>query len=250
MSSAEKDNFDPWTIFTGKSVDIEYVQPFEALAINGKFVDDIDVWRLASAMDGCHVRVSLSEQMVVMPDGSIEEISCVLLECEGAVSEGEEPYLQRPIERRIFQQDDGTHVLDVIGNDSFILEEAWQGRGIGRCALALQVEAAYRLGFSHLIADAVGASGGEYSGYAVWPKLGYDGQVPEDVLKRFEPGVLADLGLTQMPLKVSDFMTTPERVAAWEKFGCGFPMRFMLSSGSKALEAMLEIAKSKPNESA
>lgn len=249
MSLTKKDSFNPWAIFTGESVDIEYVEPISAISINGEIVEDIDIWRLASAMDRCHVRVSLSEQMVAMPDGSVEEISCVLLECECGAAENEEPYLRRPIERRLFQQDDGTHVLDVVGNDSFILEETWQGRGIGTCALALQVEAAHRLGFSHLIADAAGWSGSEYSGYAVWPKLGYDGQVPEDVLARFEPDVLTALGLTDMPLRVSDFMTTPERVAAWEKFGRGFPMKFMLSSGGKALEKMLKIAESKLHES-
>ncbi len=78
--------------------------------------------------------------------------------------------------------------------------------------------------------DATLSSDDEKIGYKVWPKLGYDGDIPEDVLKTSSlPSSL------QGSTRLSDLMKTGEGRQWWEEHGDSVRLQFDMASDSLSM---------------
>lgn len=126
--------------------------------------------------------------------------------------------------REISKADDGKFV---VYNDSFEVEKGQQGKGIGAAMFGLQVEQASELGFGRIETYAARFDADGTIGYKVWPRFGYDGDIPAHIAAKL-PDTLAGAK------RVSDLMKTPEGRAWWDANGSSFDATFDLDPGSES----------------
>ena len=111
--------------------------------------------------------------------------------------------------------------------------------GMGARMLAQQADALERLGFEKIICEAEGGQdkdGRPFNGYYSWPRLGYDGPIPREVLRDMPAQF-------QGARHVSELMRTKEGRDYWKQHGTTFPATFTLAKGSasrRILAAYLE----------
>ena len=139
---------------------------------------------------------------------------------------------------------------DYIYNDCLSLSDN-APQGLGTKLLVQQVQHAALRGLHHLKCDAHRSDPDErdiddsWVGYKVWPKLGYDGEIPYEVR-----GILPPEFESQIPKskpKVSDILKLEGGSKWWDENGGSFEAEFDLSKGShsrQVLEAYVN-AKSK-----
>ena len=81
------------------------------------------------------------------------------------------------------------------------------------------------------------ARGGDYIGYKVWPKYGYDGLIPAPCYRQLR-------GASELPAsvrnatKISELYKSKEGIAWWEKNGSWISMSFDLKPGSYSMKKM------------
>jgi len=226
-------HFDPKSVLSARTLDVRYPTDVSNIELDSVIFSDLDVWRLACALDGGCVDVSVST-ICTEVNGTVEEVGSIELRSANTL------YCAQPTVRSIFQEISGESVISIVGNENIFLRPEWQRKGIGRLAVAMQAKVAHRLGFSRIRAD-VGGIG--RPGYVVWPAIGFDGLIPGDVWSRFDERTLKSLGLSpDIPVNVSAFYRSAEGRAAWEKFGAGFPMELVLASGEAPFEALVKVA--------
>lgn len=205
--------------FTGNvTLDIpEHLRPIK--------LGDLDLeprlWELSGACDGSTIRARRSK--IVTSDGRATAL---------VLTVKNEAVLAKPMVRQIYAlADEAESVIDVIENVEFYLREELRGQGIGRTSLQIEAVAAYELGFGHLIANAAGRPGDpQNSGWVAWPRMGYDAEIPPDIVAKMPPQVLAAAGLdADRPLRISDLWDA-ELYSLWEKYGEGLIMRLDTSS--------------------
>lgn len=225
--------FDPRTVFTAKTVDVEYPGEEEGLSLDGRPFTDLDVWRLACALDGSKVKVTLSTIRVMVDDG-YEEVGAIELKSTNEV------YCEQPTLRTIFQEASGDRVISIVGNENIYFRPKWQCQGLGRMAIALQARTAYNLGFQKIRSD---VGGHQRSGYIAWPAIGFDGIIPDDIWRKLPADVLRSLGMDPaVPCHVSAFYQSDAGRKAWKAHGGGFPMELVLSSESPSFERLMALA--------
>lgn len=121
----------------------------------------------------------------------------------------------------------------VVFNAKLRLQPDYWGRDLGVRSIALQARAAQALGVGHLATFAVGdfstASNprkeDRWSGYIVWPKIGFDADIPADMLHRLPAAQAA-------ARRLSDLMASSEGQDWWLRNGSDIAVRFDLASGS------------------
>ncbi len=116
----------------------------------------------------------------------------------------------------------------VISNESFIVEVAHQGKGLGTEVFGRQVEQSARLGFDRI--ETYAARGKDMNGYYTWPRFGYDGPLPELVRLRIEKGLIPKPPIAAD--RVSDLMWTEGGRSWWKEHGQGTDLNFDLSPTS------------------
>lgn len=209
------------------------------LTVRSTRVDDEKIWRLARAIGNAEVSVRASQMMIASGDdvGQAEKDFRWIDSVE--LSSSNETIYEGRVGSSIYRLEETHDVLRIVSNDRFALKRELQGKGIGKVALALEVEAAHGLGFHSIIADAAGRAGdASYSGYLVWPRLGFDGVLPPDVINGFPSGLLQVLGLLDgEECRVSWFTSSAERWACWQRHGCGFPMELMQIQRNRPVRA-------------
>jgi hypothetical protein len=142
---------------------------------------------------------------------------------------------------------------DKIFNSSLeISEDAPKGLGTG--VFVSQVLQARKLGLRHIEChayrysmDRSGYRDPSMIGYKIWPKLGYDGEIPEDCLDLLPEEIkdMFDLLGYEEPYMVSHLYSLPdnEGIKWWEEYGESFEAEFDLSEDSysiRTLQAYLE----------
>lgn len=121
---------------------------------------------------------------------------------------------------RYIKQKDG---VPVIKNDLFVVHD--KGKGVGSEIFASQVENAARLGVARIETEASrGDASNILNGYYTWPRLGYDGPLPDGLPDR--PAGLA------AARRVSDLMGSEEGRAWWKANGVTVDLEFDLAEGS------------------
>lgn len=184
---------------------------------------DVDItdrlWELAGAFDGSSIRVRRASTGTEA--GTVDALELKVLHPE---------FLLKPMVRRIFEVDDGVEVIDVIDNVEFYLKPSYQGQGIGANSLMTQALAANSIGIQKIWAVAAGGNGSIDIGFKVWPKLGYDVQIPEDILQKMPRDQLANAGIDlTKPVLLSKLLDVG-LFSLWEQHGSGCIMEFDVSS--------------------
>ena len=121
----------------------------------------------------------------------------------------------------------------IIHNDIFKTKVS--GGGFGSEMVGRQMEQAAKLGAKRV--DTYAARGGDYVGYKVWPKYGYDGELSSGIRSQLR-------GASELPAsvrnatKISDVYKSKEGIAWWDKNGSGMSMSFDLRPGSYSMKKM------------
>jgi hypothetical protein len=118
---------------------------------------------------------------------------------------------------------------DSIRNDQFMVDQD-APEGIGTRMLATQVQAAEREGFRDIRTMAAGRAGTSWSGYYVWPRLGYDGEIDKDFLEEMPDDVRS--GIEELagddPPRFIHLMASPEGRDWWRDNGRDVELAFPL----------------------
>jgi hypothetical protein len=119
-------------------------------------------------------------------------------------------------------------------------------KGLGTKIFASQVASAKKLGAKYLKCEAYrDFDRPSWVGYKVWPKMGYDGPVPDQVSADIPEDLVEEMTKqgSKKPWKVSDLYMSQKGQDWWEENGESFDAKFDLSDDShsmKVLEAYLE----------
>lgn len=111
-------------------------------------------------------------------------------------------------------------------------------KGLGTKILASQIASAMKMGAKYLSCEAYrDTERPEWVGYKVWPKMGYDGEVPETVSNKLPPKLTKAMkgAGAEKPWKVSDLYRTPGGQDWWEENGESFKAKFDLSEDSHSM---------------
>lgn len=126
--------------------------------------------------------------------------------------------------RAFYRDDAGKLVLHAA---YFEVTAKERGKGLGRESFGRMVEAAQAAGFDRIFTHA--ARGSTMVGYRVWPRFGYDGEIPEAIRRVLPP----DLAGAR---NVSDLMATEAGRTWWDQNGQGVNLRFSLARNSRSLK--------------
>jgi len=121
----------------------------------------------------------------------------------------------------------------VVENQFFELHEDHRGKGLGARALLQQIQSAGELGVSHIETEAARNDDEGMVGYYVWPRLGYDGDVPSPPPS---PG-----GEDSM----SDLMSSQKGRDWWKDNGQTVTLKFDPSPASRGRQVLEAYAKAK-----
>jgi hypothetical protein len=139
-------------------------------------------------------------------------------------------------ERTLMIRNDGTKTIH---NESF------EGKGFGITMLGRQVENATKWGFTSIDTVAGGfGSGttgkrtkeGNYNGYYTWPRLGYDGRIPSEIVDRLPPAIRANAEAAGY--KLSGIMSTKGGRDWWMGHGTELKVKFDLTPGSYSQDTL------------
>jgi len=200
--------------FTG-DVKITYAAGTQPPVVDGRDISDW-IWQLAGAFDGSTITVKRKKTST--PYGVVDAL---VLEVDAP------DILERRMVRKILERQDGSQSVTIIDNVAFYIREEYQGHGIATTSLLTEALAAYELGFSMIVATAANSPD---AGWKVWPKLGYDAEIPADILEKILPDLTAD-GRFDLanPVRISMLLDNG-RYDLWEREGSGCIMEFDVSS--------------------
>jgi hypothetical protein len=227
-------NFNPATMFTGKGIQISYASDLsDGIGFDNRRLSDECVARLAGAVDYSSVAVTLETTRIVIK-GMLESAQAVVLKATNPV------VFANPTERHLYKDESGQATIAIISNENFQLQPEFRQMGIGTYALAFQVKAALEAGISRLVANAAGRKDSEYSGYVVWPQLGYDGLIPDDIWTQKLPADgIAALGLNpETPVLISELLRCGG-ISLWKEYGEGYIMHFDVDASRPMVRKLL-----------
>jgi|GEM_PF-5224997 len=234
LSPDDHAGISPASLFTGNGIKVSYAPELgDGIALGDRRLSDECVARLAGAVNGSTVEVTLETKYIVV-EGRLESAQAVVLRATNP-----DVFTNRT-ERHLYMDENGQATIAVISNENFQLRPKWQRRGIGTYALAFQIKAALEAGISRLVVNAVGSKGSKYSGYVVWPQLGYDGLIPDDIWTQKLPAEeIAKLGLDpKRPVLISIFLSCGG-LPLWQEYGEGYIMHFEVDAEKPAVRKLL-----------
>lgn len=189
------------------------------------------LWELAGAFDGSIVEVKIKSLNTAwgMADA-------VVLTVRHAV-------LERPMRREILLVPEDDIHIRILHNVEFYLKKAYRQQGIGTFSLATEASAAFQLGFKKIIANAANVPD---VGWRVWPKLGYDALIDQDVLRKMQDDLDAmNFDYEQGALRISHLWDSG-LYPLWEEHGAGCIMEFDVSrADSWSMRRLAEIIQNK-----
>lgn len=200
--------------FTG-NIELHIHEDVEHVILDGVTIDD-KLWQLAGAFDGSIL------------DVTIEQVNTIWGEVQAFVLTVNHPeLLEKPMVRKILSVEEGAEI-NVMDNVEFYLKKPYRGQGIGRSCLLVEAVAAHDLAFIKIVANAANHPD---VGWVVWPQLGYDAEIDDDILMKMQ--VQLDLACFQpcgAKARISD-LWDQGLFNLWEEHGSGCIMEFDVSSG-------------------
>ncbi len=170
-----------------------------------------------------------------MPDGSTVRALPWQIEGNDAVRiQTDHPWLDGPALRVVYR--DGEQRTAMYNEFMRLRDDAPDG--VGTRIFAHQVKAAREMGISYLVTDAEGSPAGTLNGYYTWARLGFNGEIPQQVREMLPPSLS----------NVSDILDLMSRVGGprwWRANGRGFFGTFDLREGSDSLVALHEYTSSR-----
>ncbi|SDA64584.1 MULTISPECIES: GNAT family N-acetyltransferase [unclassified Janthinobacterium] len=203
------------------------------------FLDEKNItsrlWELAGAFDGSDLTVTFEITETVW--GAVPAF---------VLTVNHKVLLEKPMIRKILLVSEDSNVegsahLSIMENVEFYLRKDYRGQGIGRECFAVEVAAAHDLGFAKILANAASRP---KDGWIVWPKLGYDAVIEQDIYEKImsrsdAPTSLPPLGVA----RISD-LWEQNLFALWDEHGTGCIMEFDCSSRqSWSMRRLLESKK-------
>lgn len=238
-----------WAAVTGRHVSVRR-KSSTPVVVRGEALSDLDLWRLAGALDGTYLDV---EEPRARGGGTTEwfldgvNLRPSEWQPSGVLAATRNGPYGSVSHRRLDVSDNGNGNA-VLHNRGYYLRDALQGQGIAWAALCLQVEVAHRVGVArievHLEANARGALTNRI-GRLQWPKLGFDGPVPAEVLQALGTAQRARLRLSPSPL-LSELLATPEGLNHWTHHPVACALTLDLEVLGAAAQTLLTHARSKP----
>ncbi len=156
-------------------------------------------------------------ELVGAPDGATVAVASELADGEPVVLiRVSHPWYDGTAVRIVFRDEMGRTAMK---NEVFAVRPEAPD-GVGARVLAHQARKASALGVAYLEAEAAGGPGSTYVGYLVWPRLGFDGEIPHTPRRKL------DLLPTDHPLRgaltVLDLITRPGGREWWRVNGTSF----------------------------
>lgn len=192
-------------------------------------LSDYDIGRLASACSGSQVYVQFGTvPLKGKPTRSL-------------MFEAGNPY--------VFEVDTRRHLVELDGgglqivNELIHLRERKRRSAYATLALALQVRTATRLGVRRIVGLARGGDDSRFVGHIVWPRLGYDGRIPEDIWAAMpQTAREADGRQWDSAPYLQEFLAGGEEAReAWEIYGQGFTMRLELDPATAPIQRLMRL---------
>lgn len=233
-----------WDRVSGQNVRV--LNPTKTpLELLGKPLSELEVWRLARALDGTTIQV--------VPGLASEPE--VIYQIIGNNVDGTDLY--GSCSMHLIRRSEGSNSELILQNHGYYLIGKYQGAGYAWAALALQVETAYNLGFSRIVAMARGhhparapksqirddrSTLTDRVGAIQWPKLGFDGLIPDTFWNGVPTVVAEDLRLQRGDM-LSKLLETEEGRELWARHPEDMTMTLQLrplSSGAQKLLAWVK----------
>ena len=148
-------------------------------------------------------------------------------------------YIEGTMVRVIRQTERSEEPFLYIRNAGFALPKELRRKKLGVRSVAIELfEAARTKQFHAVEVDAIGDyhslspgnPASEYSGYSVWPQLGFDGPVPKEAVARFPE--LSEFKSVRAVIEAENGLDT------WLKKGCSALLRFELTAGNPSWVAL------------
>jgi hypothetical protein len=168
--------------------------------------------------------------LVGAPDGSTIDVLAVPSDVNGTndavLVRLHHPWLDGPALRVAYHDDRDRLAV----RNAYLAVRPESPPGIATRLLALEVRKAVSLRVAYLTLDAAGGPGSPFVGYAVWPRLGFSGPVPEVVRRKL--AVLPANHPLRSADDVLDLVSRPGGREWWRANGTEFHAFFDLSEGS------------------
>ena len=117
-------------------------------------------------------------------------------------------------------------------NSNFALGKTGYPKGYGTRSLARQVEALRELGIDRIVTLAAGGRDApDLNGFYTWPRLGFDGPIPDASIEELPSALSRTLG---SPALVSELMASAQGRAWWRANGRSFDATFDTRPGSRS----------------
>jgi hypothetical protein len=101
---------------------------------------------------------------------------------------------------------------------------------------ANQVAGLQAAGVARICTYAEGQPGDpEFNGYYTWPRLGYDGKIPDRAWVRIPEALRSRMGDSR---SVLDLFSLPGGKEAWKQYGCAIKVSFDLTPGSRSMRTL------------
>jgi GNAT superfamily N-acetyltransferase len=188
-----------------------------SLELNGECIDD-KLWKLAGAFDGSTLQVTLEEKI----DSVWGPIDAIVLTVT------HELLLERPMVRKILAISENGKDMFVMENVEFFLKPQYQQKGIGRACLSVEAETANSLQFFQILAN---AASHPHVGWKVWPKLGYDAKIDDDIIKKMHTDPIFGRFVANGEDRISN-LWDQGLFDLWETYGDGCMMEFDVASAT------------------
>lgn len=124
-------------------------------------------------------------------------------------------------------------------HDSFVVAREWRRKGISTAVTVRAVRSLRAAGFKSIDLHAAGsADDPQFKGYKVWPRMGFDGRIPELVRPRLPQNLAGVQTLLEL-------MSSKEGRDWWDERGRAYDGEFDLAPDSASSRALEEYAASK-----
>ncbi len=147
------------------------------------------------------------------------------------------PAVRRMIRRIVY--DMAAEALSV-WNAKFVIRPEFRGQDLAVRSIVVQARCAANLGFAYLstyaagdISTATAINQAEaWSGYYVWPRLGFNAEIPEDVASLLPPEL-------RYATTLIDLVSTARGAQFWFEHGHGLDLKFDLTDRSISWQTLM-----------
>lgn len=211
-----------WDAVTGSNVVVRN-STGGPVVLRGKTLTDLEIWRLARALDGTEVEIQRSQP-------ANPEVKYILIG-----TSKNEAYSSSSYHKIELGDDSSERFLQLHNRGYYLIDNGVRGRAWA--AVALQAATAHRLGFERIKVFAQGHSATQVAaaqaagspplthrvGIIQWPKLGFDAPIPDNFFTYFPNHQLQSVGVTVGDW-ISKLMLTKQGQDLWKTFAISLSM--------------------------